>query len=211
MLGQEQSVMNEISRALERSENSSMYGRADIQNLTALIGEFTDPSRLDEAAVAGFAQMLEENQWCDDDGDSGTFNVEINGCKLLVSNIRCSESFEEEGYVFGEWRDYNWSICQVQLFRLDNVHVNINTSFGCTFSGSFSHIAAQVMPLVFEKRVCGLCCQLIQGMEGFDVCKKCCLISNKSACITCGKKRGRFVSGEHPECKRARISAAEDE
>ena len=210
MLRQEKQILPIISNALELAARS-VGEICDVPNTTAIIAEFADTSGLYEALYAGFAEKLRDNLFGTNEEESGRFSFVWNGLNLLVYGIQIN--YEQDMYVHGLFCEYDSVYCHVQVCGQDGAAVEGGTR--CTFVGNddgdsgFRDIAEQVIPLVLDKCVCQFCNQLIVGMKMFDVCKHCALTQQAINCVSCGKKRGRFVAGEreHSVCKRLRVSA----
>jgi len=176
----------------------------DVENVTNIVGALSDVSGLDKILQPALQQLFVCAQ-----GSSRCFEVTINGVTLGMSNIcYCEQTYREENYYRLNMIEDEVA-CYIDVKAIDKVvtHTYDHKPF---YDISFGDIATTVVDLCKERKICKLCHQLNEGMEGFDMCARCACCEPLEKCIGCDVKRGRTenwngVGHEHSACKRRRL------
>ena len=79
-------------------------------------------------------------------------------------------------------------------------------------AANFREMAKSIVDSCYHRKICSCCTKLFQGMDGFTVCRKCCLTEHQEEC-SCKRKFGTvYKTGdnfEHADCKRRRLMKEE--
>lgn len=179
-------------------------------DLVTMVQEFGDVDGARKAKLAAIERGLLDNQFFDDDGNSGSFHVTHKGVTYEVSDIR--ENNEGETYhESGTFWSYGHICCRV-LRTHGFTRYNHNYFH---FDESEKLLATSILNLMDDERNCSLCGALFPEdgcYKGHAICPQCALSELPKKCCTCRKIHGRNLypaqsteRPEHPMCKKRRL------
>ena len=197
------------NESTQEISNSLQMDNMDVENVTSIVGELADVSGLDKILKPALQQLFLTHS-----GTERQFRITINGVTLRIHNI-CREEQRTKHDDYYQLNLVDDEVgCWVDVTAIDKVETNTYTvdSF---YDQTFGYISDTIVNLCKARRICKTCDQLIEGMEGFDMCAKCACWEPIVECCRCSVKRGRTndyhgVGHEHSSCKRRRIMADSD-
>jgi len=206
-------MASDETQRVEAIENGLDMGNMDVQNMTALVGAYSDANGLNAARLKAIKEMMLRM-----DRNDNAESVDIEGIRLLIKGCKWNTNYDEPMYCVDEstFRLYGGhSVCNVFTISIDKVFCGTYTQMRMVAKGDYGVLAQKIIDLCLNRRICRFCDNIFDGikenltlMEGFNICRYCAVKESGLTCTFCHHKRGvvRHVAehsaDEHSACGR---------